>query len=146
MKTACATLLAFTMFAGSVMAATPLDGTFNGTYSCPSFQGPTNVLLNFTVTGYRVQAIEVIYHTANSKYKFGNSVIAYTGWYNPTKLTFNVNTLQTVGEEPSGWTYSKNLFGTVTANGASLTVAKDPSSSCTATTASKITATTTLKD
>jgi hypothetical protein len=147
MKIACATLLALTTIAGSAMAATPLDGTFNGSYTCSSFQGQTNVLLSFTVEGTGVKLIEVIYHAANSKYKFGSSVLAYQGSYSPTARTFTTRTLQTVGDEPQGWTYSRILNGSVSADGKQVTIAKaTPTSSCTATSASRISTTTTIRD
>lgn len=132
MKTACATLLASIVFAGSAGAATPLDGTFNGSYSCPPYQGQTNVVLSFTVTGARAKLIEVIYHATSSKYKFDSSVVEYTGNYNASTRKFGLLNPQTVGDEPSGWTYSKTMNGTVSANGLDVTILKDQSSpSCT---------------
>ncbi len=138
MKIALATLLALTTAAGSAAAATPLDGTFNGSYSCPSFQGPTNVLLSFFVTGTGVKLIEVIYHSATSNYKFGSSVVEYQGSYGPTTRQFTLFNQRTVGDEPQGWSYSTSLTGSINAGGTQVTINKNSSSSCTATTASRV--------
>jgi hypothetical protein len=140
-KTAYAALLALTLTAGSARAATLLDGTFNGSYSCPGYQGQTNVVLSFVVTGSRVKMIEVIYDSTSSKYRFASSVIQYTGNYNATTRKFSVANLQTVGQEPKGWSYSKTLNGSVSANGVQVTILKDQSSTaCTNTYASRISA------
>ena len=145
MKTAYAAILALTLTAGSAGATTLLDGTFNGSYACPNFQGQTNVVLSFVVTGSRVKMIQVIYESHSSKYGFSSSVVEYTGNYNATTRAFAVANFQTVGREPQGWSYSKTLNGTVSANGVNVTILKDPSSSaCTNTYASRISASTIL--
>jgi hypothetical protein len=140
-KIAYAALLALTLTAGPAGAATLLDGTFNGSYSCPKFQGQTNVVLSFVVTGSRVKMIEVIYESNSSKYGFSSSVIEYTGNYNATTRKFSVAGFQTVGQEPRGWSYSKTLNGSVSANGAEVTILRDPSSTaCSSTNTKRISA------
>jgi hypothetical protein len=146
MKTACATILVLAAFGGSAMAATPLDGAFNGSYSCPNYQGVTNLLLNFTVTGNRAKLIEVLYDSASSKYRFGSSVIEYSGLYNATKRTFAVNTLKPVGQEPSGWSYPKSLAGSVSADGGQVTIPRNPATNaCGEIVVARISATSILK-
>jgi hypothetical protein len=136
-KTAYAALLALTLTAGSAGATTLLDGTFNGSYACPKFQGQTNVVLSFVVTGSRVKLIQVIYESNSSRYGFGSSVVEYTGNYNATTRKFSVASFQTVGQEPRGWSYSKTLNGLVSANGAEVTILRDPSSTACSSTSTK---------
>ena len=147
MKTAYAAIFALTLSAGSAGAATLLDGTFNGSYSCPGFQGQTNAVLSFVVTGSRVKMIEVIYESRSSKYGFGSSVVEYTGNFNAATRKFSVASFRTVGQEPRGWSYSKTLNGSVSANGVVVTILKDPSSSaCTNTNTRRISASTILAE
>ena len=147
MKTAYAALLALTLTAGSAGATTLLDGTFNGSYSCPGFQGQTNVVLSFVVTGSRVKMIQVIYESHSSKYGFSSSVVEYTGNYNAATRKFSVASFRTVGREPQGWSYSKTLNGSVSANGVAVTILKDPSSTaCTNTNTRRISASSILAE
>ena len=129
------------------MAATPLDGTFNGSYSCPTFQGATNVVLNFTVTGNQAKLIEVIYDSIDSKYKFGSSVVEYNGYFAAKTLKFVVYNVQTVGQEPSGWSYSPGYNGTVSADGSQVTFVRDKATAnCSDVVAKRVSATSALKE
>jgi hypothetical protein len=125
-------------------AGTILDGTFNGTFSCPQYQGTTNALISFFVSGTRVKAILTIYWSKQSKYTFGTSLLSYSGSYNATARTFSLSGMQFLGIEPRGWTYNPNLKGSVTTDGTHVTV--QGNAACSAIAATRVSATSLLKN
>jgi hypothetical protein len=135
----CALTVAIPLAAGSAKADTPLDGTFNGTFSCAKYQGQTNALATFLVSGARVKSILTIYYSKSSKYGFATSVLNYRGNYDAAKRTFVLTGFTKVGLEPRGWTYDNSIKGTISADGSQLTMAGNPA--CTGLRATRVTAT-----
>ena len=144
MKTILAALCFAMLAAGPAKAAgTILDGTFNGTFTCAQYQGLTNALISFFVSGTRVKAILTIYWSKDSKYPFGTSLLSYSGSYNAAARTFALSGMQFLGVEPRGWTYDPTLNGSVSTDGTHVTV--QGNAACSATTATRVSATSLLK-
>src|SRR4051812_47831956 len=117
MKIIVAALSLLLLAAAPAKAATPLDGTFNGTFSCPKYQGVSNALVSFFVTGTRVKAIMTIYWSKESKSRYYTSLLSYTGSYNASGRSFALTGMQELGIEPKDWTYDKTVNGLVSADG-----------------------------
>jgi hypothetical protein len=144
MKIIHAALCVVMLAAGPAKAAgTILDGTFNGTFTCPKFQGQTNSLISFFVSGTRVKAILTIYWSKSSNYTFGTSLLSYSGSYNAAARTFALSGMQFLGIQPRGWTYDPNLRGSVSTDGTRVTV--QGNAACSATTATRVSATSLLR-
>ena len=139
MKIIVAALSLLLLAAAPAKAATPLDGTFNGTFSCPKFQGVSNAFMSFFVTGNRVRAILTIYWSKDSKSRFHTSLLTYSGSYNTGARSFALTGIQELGIEPQGWTYDRTINGLVSADGSRIRV--QGSASCSAITASRVTTT-----
>ena len=140
----CALAVAIPLAAGTAKADTLLDGTFNGAFSCPKFQGITNATLTFIVSGTQVRSLMTIYHSQNSKYGFATSVLDYSGYYNAAKRTFQLTGFKKVGLEPQGWTYDQSIHGSVNSTGTQVTMAGNVA--CTVLTAQRVTETSALKN
>ncbi len=135
----CALTVAVPLAAGSAKADTILDGTFNGTFNCAKYQGATNALVTFLVSGARVKAIMTIYYNQQSKYGFATSVLDYRGNYNAAQRKFTLTGYFKVGLEPRGWTYDNSINGVISADGSRVKLAGNPA--CTALQAQRVTAT-----
>ncbi|HTJ65582.1 MAG TPA: hypothetical protein VL899_17405 [Alphaproteobacteria bacterium] len=143
MKIVAAALPIIMLAAMPAKAQTLLDGTFNGSFSCPKYQGITNALVTFTVTGTRIRSLMTIYHSQNSKYGFATSVLDYTGYYNAAKRTFQLTGYNTVGMEPRDWTYDQNIHGSLDTTGTKVTM--QGNIACTTLYAQRVTQTSALK-
>jgi hypothetical protein len=135
----CALTVAFPLAAGSARADTILDGTFNGTFNCAKYQGETNGLVTFLVSGTRVKAIMTIYHAQKSKSDFATSVLEYRGNFDAAQRKFTLTGYYKIGLEPRGWTYDNSIAGLVSADGSRVKLAGNPA--CTPLEANRVTAT-----
>jgi hypothetical protein len=135
----CALTVAVPLAAGSAKADTILDGTFNGTFNCAKYQGVTNGLVTFLVSGTRVKAILTIYHAQTSKSDFATSVLEYRGNFNAAQRKFTLTGYNKIGLEPRGWTYDNSVAGLISADGSRVKLAGNPA--CTPLEATRVTAT-----
>ena len=135
----CALTVSVPLTAGTAKADTILDGTFNGTFTCAKYQGETNGLVTFLVSGSRVKAILTIYHAQTSKSDFATSVLEYRGNFNAAQRKFTLTGYNKIGLEPRGWTYDNSVAGLVSADGSRVKLAGNPA--CTALVAQRVTAT-----